>query len=61
MAALVRVGTDPAGQADQRRVAGEDVADAELGHGQVEHRVPVVSGQRDDGDEQREADDERRD
>ena len=61
VAALVRVRADPAGQADQRRVAREHVPDAELGHGQVEHRVPVIAGQCDDGDQQREPDDERRD
>ena len=61
VAALVRVGADPPGQADQRRVAREHVPDPELGHGQVEHRVPVIARQRDDRDQQREPDDERRD
>ena len=54
--ALVGVLTDPPGQADQGRVRGADVADAELGHRQVEDRVPALAAQRDRGDDERQTD-----
>ena len=56
MTALVGVLADPAGETDQRRVRGPDVADAELGHGQVEDRVPVLAAQGDRGDDEGQTD-----
>ena len=58
MAPLVRILADAPGQADQWGVACADVPDAELGHGQVEHRVPLASGQGGRRYEQWEADHE---
>ncbi len=57
MTALVRVLADPPGQPDQRGVRAEGVADAELGHRQVEHRIPVRAAEVDEGDQQRKGDD----
>ena len=61
VAALVRVLADPA-RAARSAACGDvnDVADPELGHRQVEHRVPLVAlREGDGGDEQRQADDGR--
>ena len=55
---LLRILPDPPGQADQRRVRRAHVADAELGHRQVEDRVPPLATQRDHGDDQRQPDDQ---
>ena len=57
MAALVRERADAAGQPDERRVRAEDVADAVLGHRQVEHRVPALAAQGDERHDEREPDD----
>ena len=57
MTALVRVLTDPARQADQRTVPAEGVADTELGHRQIEDRIPLLTGEGDEGDHERKGDD----
>ena len=59
MAALGRVRADAPGQADQRRVAGEHVAHPELGHRQVEHRMPRPAVEAGHGDDQRQPDEQR--
>ncbi len=56
VAALVGVLADPPRQSDQRGVLAEHIADVELGHGQVEDRIPVRSGKVDKGAEQRHGD-----
>ena len=53
MTSLVRQLADPPGQSDQRGLAGADVLDPELGHREVEHRVPAPLGECDHCDEQR--------
>ena len=56
MAALVGVLADASRQPDQRGVRPTDVADPELGHRQVEHRVPRAAAQDGDGHDQRQPD-----
>ena len=57
MAALLgQARPDPAGEADERRVAGSDVTHAQLGHRQVEHRIPVGPAEADGRDDQRQPD-----
>ena len=60
VAALVGVLADATRQPDQRGVGRADVTDPELGHRQVEHRVPLVGAEGHDGHHERETDDRAR-
>ena len=53
MASLAAERADAADEADQRRMAGPDVADAQLGHRQVEDRIPALLRQHCERDDQR--------
>jgi hypothetical protein len=53
VAALLAVGLDAPGQPDQGRVAGADVADPQLGLGQVEQGIPAGAVQHPERDQQR--------
>ena len=53
MAALIGEVSDPTGQSNERCVASADVSDTQLGHREIERRMPGPKRQRDRGDEQR--------
>ena len=57
MAALLGIRADAPGQPDQRGVAGADVAHPQLGHRQVEHRVPALPVQGSERHDERQTDD----
>jgi hypothetical protein len=47
MAALLGEAADPSRESDQRGPRGADVADAQLGHREIEDGIPRASGERD--------------
>ena len=55
VAALIGKLADAAGQANQRGLPRSDIADAELGHCEVEYGIPPALCERDDRDQQRDA------